>query len=97
MAQISRDDVLSLARLSRLSLSDEEIDKFTTEISTILDYVEQLQGVDVGSLEPSYQVTGLSNVMREDEQDDYGIDTSVLLQNTPEMLDGHVKVKRMLK
>lgn len=97
MAQISRDDVLSLARLSRLSLSDDEIDKFATHISAILNYVEQLKNVNVDSLEPSYQVTGLSNIMREDEQYDYGIELSALLQNTPEIIEQHVKVKRMLK
>lgn len=97
MARISHDDVLNLAKLSRLKLSEDEVDKFATEISSILEYVEQLQGVNVDDLEPSYQVTGLTNIMREDEPDDYGINTDVLLQNTPEMLDDHVKVKRMIK
>lgn len=106
MAKLSRDDVLHLARLSRLHLSDEEIALFQKEISAILDYVEQLQGVDISDIEPTYQVSGLKNVMREDkiEQDEliarrvYGATQNELLKNAPQQeADGHIKVKRVLK
>jgi aspartyl-tRNA(Asn)/glutamyl-tRNA(Gln) amidotransferase subunit C len=46
MAKLSREDVLKLARLARLHLSEQEVEKFQEEISTILGYVEQLQNVD---------------------------------------------------
>lgn len=96
MAKLTRDDVLKLARLARLTLSDDEIDEFTDEISAILQYAEQLQRVDVEGVAPTYQVTGLTNVMRQDTIKDYGYNTSDLLKNAPEVEDGHIKVKRMV-
>jgi aspartyl-tRNA(Asn)/glutamyl-tRNA(Gln) amidotransferase subunit C len=96
MSKLSRDDVLKLAALSKLRLSDEEIDKMREELSEILNYVEQLSQVDVAELEPTYQVTGLTNVMREDEVIDYGYKTADLLKNAPAVQDGQFKVKRVL-
>ena len=96
MANLSREDVLKLARLARLHLSEDEVAKFTEEIGTILGYVEQLQNVDVGKLEPTAQVTGLVNVTRPDEEKDYGTTPEDLLKNAPELYEGYIKVKRML-
>jgi aspartyl-tRNA(Asn)/glutamyl-tRNA(Gln) amidotransferase subunit C len=64
MSKLTREDVLRLAHLSRLRLSDDEVERFQGELSKILDYVEQLDQVDTQALEPTYQVTGLKNVMR---------------------------------
>jgi aspartyl-tRNA(Asn)/glutamyl-tRNA(Gln) amidotransferase subunit C len=96
MAKLSREDVLKLARLARLKLSDEEIERFQSEISAILGYVEQLQNVDLEGVEPTYQVTGLKDVTRPDEVKDYGTPPEELLKNAPATEDGHIKVKRML-
>jgi aspartyl-tRNA(Asn)/glutamyl-tRNA(Gln) amidotransferase subunit C len=96
MAKLSRDGVLKLARLSRLKLTDEEVDRFAEEISAILNYVEQLQQVDLGGLEPTSQVTGLTNVMRPDEVKDYGASPEELLKNAPATEKGHFKVKRVI-
>jgi aspartyl-tRNA(Asn)/glutamyl-tRNA(Gln) amidotransferase subunit C len=96
MSKLSRDDVLKLANLSRLKLTDEEIKKFREELSSILEYVEKLDSVDVSGLEPTYQVTGLKNVMRADELVDYGYKTEDLLKNAPAVKDSQFKVKRVL-
>jgi len=96
MSKLSRDDVLKLAVLSKLRLSDEEIEKLRVELSEILDYVELLDKVDVAGLQPTYQVTGLKNVMRTDEIKDYGYQTADLLKNAPAVQDGQFKVKRVL-
>jgi aspartyl-tRNA(Asn)/glutamyl-tRNA(Gln) amidotransferase subunit C len=96
MAKLSTEDVLKLARLARLRLSDEEVDKFKDEISSILEYVEQLQQVDLGNLKPTQQVTGLTNVTRKDEVLDYGPTPEDLLKNAPSTEEGHIKVRRML-
>jgi aspartyl-tRNA(Asn)/glutamyl-tRNA(Gln) amidotransferase subunit C len=96
MAKLTREDVLKLARLARLHLTDKEIDKFATEIGAILQYVEQLQGVALDDLPPTNQVTGLTNVMRSDEIKDYGPTPQDLLKNAPAIENGHIKVKRML-
>lgn len=96
MAKLTNEDVLKLAKLSRLHLTDEEVEKFKNEISSILGYVEQLQSVELNGLEPTYQVTGLSNVTRKDEVIDYGTSPEELLKNAPKTEKGSIKVKRML-
>jgi aspartyl-tRNA(Asn)/glutamyl-tRNA(Gln) amidotransferase subunit C len=96
MAKLTRDDVLKLAQLARLELSDAEVEEYTQEMSEILQYVEQLAGVDVKGLKPTNQVTGLTNVMREDEPVDYGYKPEDLLKNVPEVKDNQIKVNRMI-
>jgi aspartyl-tRNA(Asn)/glutamyl-tRNA(Gln) amidotransferase subunit C len=96
MSKLSRDDVLKLANLSRLRLTDDEIERFRVELSGILEYVEKLDDVDVSGLKPTYQVTGLKNVMRKDEPVDYGYNTKDLLKNAPAIQDNQFKVKRVL-
>jgi aspartyl-tRNA(Asn)/glutamyl-tRNA(Gln) amidotransferase subunit C len=96
MSKLSRDDVLKLAALSKLRLSEAEIERLRAELSEILNYVEILDQVDTEGLEPTYQVTGLKNVMREDELETYGYETADLLKNVPAVQDGQFKVKRVL-
>jgi aspartyl-tRNA(Asn)/glutamyl-tRNA(Gln) amidotransferase subunit C len=96
MSKLSRDDVLKLARLSRLKLTDDEVETFRDQLSEILNYVEKLDEVDVAGLEPTYQVTGLKNVMRDDETRDYGYKAEALLDNAPNKQDNQFKVKRVL-
>lgn len=95
MAKISKDDVLNLAALSMLELSDEQLDRFTRELDEIVGYIEQLQAADVDGLEPTYQVTGLTNVTREDEVKSYE-STDELLKNAPDRENNYIKVKRVL-
>lgn len=96
MAELTRDDVIHLASLAKLALTDDEIERFRTDISRILDYVEQLQAVDITGLEPTSQVTGLLNVERIDEIRGYGYEPKTLLDNVPEVEDNQIKVRRVL-
>lgn len=96
MGKLSKDDVLKLAQLSRLTLTDDEVTEFTDEISEILQYVEQLQSVDIDGVAPTNQVTGLTNVSRDDEVIDYGYKPAELLKNLPDAQDDLIKVKRMI-
>lgn len=96
MARLTRDDVLHLAQLARISLSDDEVDEFSEELSAILQYVEQLSSVDVAGLRPTNQVTGLTNVMRDDVVKDYGYAPRDLLKNVPAVQDNQLKVRRMI-
>jgi len=97
MSGLTREDVLKLAKLSRLRLSDEEIEKYQAELSELIEYVEQLKNVDTDELEPTNQVTGLKNVWREDEIKDYGFTQDDLLKNAPATEGKLLKVKRMLQ
>jgi aspartyl-tRNA(Asn)/glutamyl-tRNA(Gln) amidotransferase subunit C len=96
MTKFSSADIIKLARLCRLRLTDEEVIKYQDELSNILAYVEMLQDVDVAGLEPTSQVTGLSNVVREDVEVDYGVSPVDLLKNAPAQQEGQFKVKRMI-
>lgn len=96
MTQISRDDVLHLAQLSSLELSDVEIDGLQVDISNILGYVEQLSKLDTHGVEPTYQVTDLKSVWRDDTIIDYGISREKLLALAPESTDNQVKVPKVL-
>ena len=64
---MERHDIEQLALLARLELTDEELGRFPREINSILEYVRQLEDVDVTGVEPTGQVLGLSNVLRSDE------------------------------
>ena len=96
MADLTRDDVLQLARLAKLELSEEEISKFKSELGEILHYVEKLNEVDVTGLEPTTQVTGLTNVMRNDDVKPYQATQQGLLQNVPNRQGNYIKVRRVL-
>lgn len=95
MAKLSTDDVLKLARLSKLELSEEQLERFRRELETIVDYVELLQSADVSGLVPTSQVSGLSNVMRKDEVQEYETPEE-LLKNAPSTEGRHIKTKRII-
>jgi aspartyl-tRNA(Asn)/glutamyl-tRNA(Gln) amidotransferase subunit C len=97
MTKLTRDDVLKLAQLARLQLTDEEVEEFTHDFADILTYVEQLQAVDTEGLLPTNQVSGNVNVMREDEVRSYGYEPKDLLDNVPAVESDHIQVKRMVK
>ena len=96
MSNLSREEVLKLARLARLDLSDAEVEEYSRELGAILDYVQQLEQIDVSDLKPTNQVTGLTNVMRDDELHDYGYTPAELLKNVPTVQDDQIKVQRMI-
>lgn len=97
--KLTKEDILKLAKLSRLRLTDQEVEQYQVELSQILDYVKQLDGVNVDGLKPTYQVTGLTsqneNATREDEVKEQ-VSKDELLKNVPATQEGHIKVKRMI-
>ena len=64
---IDRDQVLHVARLARLRLSEEEIERMPRELSTILDHIEKINELDLDSVEPTSHVVEVENVLRADE------------------------------
>lgn len=93
--KLTKNDVLKLARLSRLRLNEDEVEKYQQELSAILDYVAQLDSVDISGVEPTYQVTGLTSVFRKDEESRQ-VSQVELMKNLPAHEKGHIKVKRMI-
>src|SRR3989344_6903879 len=64
--ELMKINVPHVAKLANLTLADEEIKKFETQLSSVLDYIKKLSEVDTKNVEPTSQVTGLENVTRED-------------------------------
>ena len=92
---ISKEDVKNIGNLAWIRLSEKEIQKFQEQLTGIIDYVDLLNELDTKEVNPTFQVTGLKNVMREDvikrslSQED-------ALLNAPEKMDGYFKVKKVL-
>jgi aspartyl-tRNA(Asn)/glutamyl-tRNA(Gln) amidotransferase subunit C len=66
MIQLTETQVRHIAKLARLQLTDEEVKKFTTDLTSILQTIDVLQKVDTKGVEPTAQVTGMENSFRED-------------------------------
>ena len=64
---IDREQVLHVARLARLRLTDDEVERMSTELSTILDHIEKINELDLDSVEPTSHVVEVENVLRADE------------------------------
>lgn len=64
---LTADQVKKVAKLANLPITEEETDKYSGQLSKILDYIDQLNSVDTQGVEPTYNVTNLNNVMRPDE------------------------------
>lgn len=60
-------DTKHIAKLANLSLTNQEEEKYSEQLSKILDYIEQLNQVDTSNVEPTFNVSGQSNVMTEDK------------------------------
>jgi aspartyl-tRNA(Asn)/glutamyl-tRNA(Gln) amidotransferase subunit C len=96
MTQISTDDVRYLAKLSSLQLEDDEVDTLRIDIESILDYVAQLGELDTSGVEPTYQVTDLENVWRDDSVNTYGVEREALLALSPAVDKKQIKVPKVL-
>jgi aspartyl-tRNA(Asn)/glutamyl-tRNA(Gln) amidotransferase subunit C len=64
---IDRDQVLHVARLARLRLTDEEVERMAGELSGILEHVERINELDLDDVEPTSHVVRVENVLRPDE------------------------------
>ena len=95
MTTITINDVQRLASLSSLHLSDDEAQALQGDLERIIKSIEQLGELDTTGVEPTYQVTGLENVWRDDEVvSDVGRDA--LLALAPDQQNDQVKVPKVL-
>lgn len=66
MVKLTREDILHVAKLAKLDITDSEIEKFTPQLSNVINYFSELQEVKTEGVEPTSQTTGLENVSRSD-------------------------------
>ena len=95
VSQISRDQVAHLARLSRLALTDGELDSFAGQLDAILTHVSQVQAVDVTGVEPTGNPLRTVNVTRPDEPV-ASLTQHEALASAPEVADGRFAVPQIL-
>src|SRR3954453_19023144 len=88
---IDRDQVLHVARLARLRLSDAEVETMTGELSGILEHVDRIGRLDLEGVEPTSHVVALENVLRADEPRP-SLALEVALEQAPAPLDGAFRV-----
>jgi aspartyl-tRNA(Asn)/glutamyl-tRNA(Gln) amidotransferase subunit C len=92
---ISKEEVKHIASLARIGVDEKEIEKFSQDLSGILDWVEKLKEVNIDGVEPTAHITGVSNVTREDNMADFA-DKNKIVDLFPEKKDGYCKVKSVL-
>jgi aspartyl-tRNA(Asn)/glutamyl-tRNA(Gln) amidotransferase subunit C len=84
---IDRKQVLHVAKLARLKLSEEEVERMTGELSGILEHVDRIGKLDLEGVEPTSHVVELENVLRADEPHQ-SLPREVALSSAPEPVDG---------
>lgn len=95
--KLTKEQVQKIAQLARLELTDEEMEKYAGQLTDILNYVDMLQELDTSSVRETSQVTGLSNVSREDVLGRPLCTADELLECSPLPKDDHqIRVKRVI-
>ena len=92
---LSKEDVLKIAKLSKLEFSENEIEKFRTDLNKIFDHMEELNSVDTIDVEPLFNVLDLKDVLRKDVVKDSGIKKDIL-KNAPNSDDELIIVPKVV-
>lgn len=92
---VSLDEARHLAALSEINLNDDELTSLTADIDNIVDYINQLDELDTDNVEPTFQLTGLHNIWREDTIEPQ-LPREKLLELAPAAENNQVKVPKVL-
>ncbi len=93
--KITKEDVVHVANLARLELSEESIDKFAGQIGEILDYVDSLKRVDTQGVPATSHAISLTNAFRDDDMSEPA-DRELSMANAPESEDGSFVVPKII-
>ncbi len=93
--KISKQDVEHVAKLARLTLSDEELEIMTGQLDNILSYVDKLEELDTSNIEPTSHVFSVSNAFREDEVRE-SLTQDEAVENGPQQNGEHFQVPRVI-
>jgi aspartyl-tRNA(Asn)/glutamyl-tRNA(Gln) amidotransferase subunit C len=66
MTKLDKNDILHVAKLAKLEINEAEIEKYTSQLSSVVNYFSELNEIDTKDVEPTSQTTGLENVTRTD-------------------------------
>lgn len=91
---ITKQEVQHIAKLARLGLISDEIEKFQKDLSSILDYIEKLKEVDISDIEPTSSSVLVENIMRNDEVRSMKPEVKrKIIEQAPGTKDSYVRVK----
>jgi aspartyl-tRNA(Asn)/glutamyl-tRNA(Gln) amidotransferase subunit C len=93
---ITREEVLHVARLARLALSDAEADRLREQLAGLLEYMKQLDGLDTGGVVPTSHAVEMGTPFREDEILPFG-DREAILSNAPDREGDFFRVPRIIE
>ncbi len=93
---VTKKEVENIAKLSKLKLSDPEVEEFTGDMNKILDYMEKLNELDTKEVKPLLHPLEDYNIFREDELKD-SIDREDALKNAPNRTEEFFKVPKVIK
>jgi aspartyl-tRNA(Asn)/glutamyl-tRNA(Gln) amidotransferase subunit C len=93
---VNREDVLKIAHLARLELSEDEVTKYTEQLNSILNYMEKLNELDTDKVEPMSHPHDIRNVLRADELKP-SLPRGEAMRNAPKRSDIYFKVPKVLK
>ncbi|MCX5782762.1 MAG: Asp-tRNA(Asn)/Glu-tRNA(Gln) amidotransferase subunit GatC [Elusimicrobia bacterium] len=96
--KITRKDVEYVARLARLKLTEEEKEKFSSQLESIISYIDQLNELDTREIEPTSHILDLENAFREDEVKKSSAELiKQILNNAPDREGNFFKVKKVIE
>ena len=95
MNHLTPDEIKKIAKLAKLELTDEEIQKFLPQLSSLLEMAEMLNEVDTSTVEPIAQITGIDNMVYEDIVQSFAHPEKLLAQSPQEIKDNMIKVKNI--
>lgn len=97
MTKLTKADILHVAALAKIEITDPEVEKYSEQLSKVVDYVSALSEVDTEGVEPTSQTTGLENVTRSDlVKTENCLTQDAATGGTDNVYNGYFKVKAIL-
>ena len=93
---VSRDDIIHIAKLSRLEFTVEELEKYTKDLDNIVNFANTLSEIDVTGVKPTNHILDIKNVFRKDEVKP-SYDRDLILKNAPTKAGGCVSVPKVVE
>lgn len=93
--QISKDEIVHIAKLANLNLTEDEIEKYTNDMEEILAFANTVNNVNTDGVEENLGANGNFNVFRKDEIEEFG-DREALLKNAPSQDEGMFRIPKVI-
>ena len=93
---ISKEEVMHIAKLARLNINDNELEKYTKDLSSIVDYAKELEKINIDGVKPTAHILEINNVFRKDEVGD-SFSREEILKNAKTKAAGCITVPKVVE